>query len=453
MNKYQCPQCGAASSMRTSPTTYHCIYCDSSFEVQPDQQEVLNTILQQQQQQAANKQAIIDQLNALRSTTNAVAYAKPRIRIVTLLVVILVFIGGMAGFIFNKKSHSLIAAGTGGMLSGSNWSTATIRDFKVFSGTKGTVVWQLYEQSGYNLDSERYILRIIDPVKNSVTKEMAFVPTVTWDEGFNSGEFIGDFHAFGDTCWIINDRDGLIARDAYTGDVIVDKNRLGKMFPKLASGVTKASYYDGQAYFELNTNDGFEYRYSPWTNKLYTKDEWDALEDAKGNKIDRTFFNLSDDDKRPQLYISAETVSAYDLRSNLFGSNLEEYSSGGVPSYYKSSIHSVKKVNPDKVYFNGVIEYADNSRAIIAYQESNNKKSPMHICAIDASGKELWNISNNDTKPFNESFSSSNRSVDHFISGNKIVFYLPYDNNHTIELDMTSGKTDWVYSSDNTSIK
>ncbi|MBI3509583.1 MAG: hypothetical protein HY064_02895 [Bacteroidetes bacterium] len=436
MNKYQCPQCGAASSMKVSATHYHCIYCDSDFEVKADAGDLINDILKKQ---TANYTSTPYQTNPSANYPNYDELSRKRkTAVMTGMLAGIVMVAGVAGFVFFKAKNT-----TGNSLGGDrNWSAATITSYHLFNGSKGPVAWVLSEQSGFSLDSERYTMQIFDPIKNSAKKEFLFVPDVTWHDGFSSGDFIGDFYAQGDTCWQANKRDGLIARDIYSGNVLVDANQMKKNYPQFAAGITQVSSYYNNRYFEVNTADGFDFVFLPSLKKVYSKSEWDKANDER--KVMHNFFTLSES-SRPALYISKEKSYALDPTSMLFANEVDGYGSlAGMPDYMRADVKEFKNI-PDKVFFNGTLLSANDARAVIAYKESNAQQSALHIVCYDNSGKQLWDLGGSSLKPFSDEYGANNNALQLVEGKNNIVIYMTAGNRNAIGVNVATGKISWSY--------
>jgi hypothetical protein len=438
-NKYQCPQCGAASSSRISATEYHCIYCESNFPVEVSNPEMITNFFRTSSNVSDEMKAKLAELRA-KTTPEALAAMRAKAKRLALIIMIsvFVFIGAIFSIVFSatKSSHN-------DSLSNGYWQDPTTSKFHVFSGSKGPVLWYILEQSGSHLDSSRNTLRIIDPIKNTTLAEFNFIPVMTWSDGFHSGDYIGDFYSFGDTCWNCSEKNGLVARNIYTGKVIIDGKQLGTMYPKLAGGISKASYssYDGK--FELTTNDGFDFYFSPQLKQVYTKDEWEKLDDD--NSVTRTFFTLSDE-KRPRLFVSSEKTSAHAYSSKVYSSDLENYTGKTRPDGLNDNVISLAQILPDITFFNGFIEYSDNDKTIVLYQSSIAKTSELHIACISKDGKILWNNSGKEVKDvFLETFSNNNRGIDFVYSKSALVLFYQYGDDNVMGLDWNTGKVLWSH--------
>ncbi|HWY33720.1 MAG TPA: hypothetical protein VNX68_03690, partial [Nitrosopumilaceae archaeon] len=246
-----------------------------------------------------------------------------------------------------------------------------------------------------------------------------------------------------DTIWIPTEEDGLVARDIYTGTVIVSSAQLSQKFPELAKGISKAEKEWGKKVFKLSTADGFEYYFSPVTNSIYKKSELEHQ--LKSNGSPRTFFILADG-KRPLLYKSIEKRNPLYRLSDVSSYDLEHYNNKGNNFRKSSAVISIKELNPDKPYFNGIIAYSDEKKVIILYQPENSKKSEMIVSCLDADGHELWNIKGKDTEDFRTVFADSNRAIDFSSSSSTLILYFRRANCIAMGIDVNTGAIKWKYS-------
>ncbi|HET6992223.1 MAG TPA: hypothetical protein VFJ43_12900, partial [Bacteroidia bacterium] len=382
----QCPQCGAASSTKLSATEYHCTYCESNFTVGMSKEEMIASILAKsgigaQRQPSTSTKITPEMIAEMRAKAVTVSASAKKTGLIV-LVSILLFVGGIVGFVLFTVNKAV-----GGITTTANGlvENASITKFKVFNGSKGPALWLLQEQSKSMNDSTHYVLQIFNPESKKQLTQIEFIPAMTWDDAFNSSKYIGEFYPFGDTCWIVSEQYGLTARDAYTGKILVGPNQLSKMYPELQKGISKAEWGYSDRYFSIMTNDGFEYLFFPDRKKVVKKDDWNNRSDDK-NKITKTFFQLTDD-KRPQLFISKEKTSPDDNSSSVYSSDLENFKPGKRPENMNEDVLSLTQPLPDLIFFNGFIEYADNDKMIVAYQNSIAKKSALHISCIDSDGK------------------------------------------------------------------
>ena len=442
MNKYQCPQCGAASSTRITNSEYHCIYCNSNFPVEVSNPEMVQNFFRTSTNISDEMRA---RLNELRARTSpealALAQAKAKKIAVVILVGVLLFVGGILGFVFSmtSKNHS-----TADSLSDGYWGDPTTNKFHVFSGSKGPVLWYILEQSSDHLDSAKFSLRIIDPVQNKILSTANFVPDMTWSDGFHSGDLIGDFYSYGDTCWNTSVTNGLVARDIYTGKIIVDAKQLGTIYPKLSGGISKASFTSYEEKFELTTNDGFDYYFSPLLKQVYSKDDWEKLSDDKS--VTKTFFQVTDE-KRPRLFVSEEKTSPNAYSSRVYSSDLENYNAKTTPGEIGHNIISLSQLLPDVTFFNGSIGYSDNEKAIVLYQKNAATNSELNVACISKDGKIMWEVKNKEIEEaFQKTFSENNRGIECVYSKNALILYYQYGDDDAIGLDWNTGKILWHHS-------
>ncbi len=438
-NSSQCPQCGAANSVKLSSTEYHCTYCDSNFTVGMTKEEMMSTLFKKSTILSPEMADRIAHAKALH-TPEALAAMQKKAKKVGIIIVLAVFL--FLGILFSVIFLS-VRSSISDSLANSYWGTPSVTKFHVFSGSKGPVLWYILNQSSDHLDSAKYTLRIVNPKNNTTLSEFNIVPVMTWKDGFNSGNFIGDFFAYGDTCWNATAENGLVARDIYTGKIIIDGKKLGVLYPKLAVGVTKASYTSYEDKFEITTTDGFEFYFSPRAKQIFTKEEWEKAKD--NHTVTKTFFVLSDE-KRPRLFTSIEKTSLLDISSKAYSNYLAQYEKGKRPEYLNKDVLTLTQIIADKTFFNGWVEYADNEKAIVCYSESIAKKSPLHLLCVDAAGKMLWDNSGKEINDaFQEIFANNNRGIE-FVNGkDAFILYYQYGNQITLGLDWKTGKILWKH--------
>lgn len=324
-------------------------------------------------------------------------------------------------------------------------ANSSINKFAVFAGSKGPVIWLLEEQEISMRDSVHYYLHILNPQTKAELKVVEFIQPMTWDDNFDASKFIGTFYSFGDTCWITSEHDVLSARDIYSGKIISTVNQLGNSFPQFSKGITKADWGYSAKYFNITSNDGFDFVFVPDAKKVFTKEEWDKTRDQ--TTVTRNFFVLTDG-KRPLLFKSQEKTSPFSTSSKTFSSDLEKYDPNKRAWGLSDDVIAITPILPDKVFFNGFVEYCDNTKAIIMYQNSISKKSEVHIMCVNADGKQLWDISGKEVQAFKDVFSNNNRGVEFTYSPTGAIFYEEYSDHHALGVDWKTGNVLWSYSTE-----
>ncbi len=439
----QCPQCGAVSSSKISETEYHCVYCDCSFTIGMSKEEMIANILNKAGINKPNPETLKfnqEKLAAMRAEAGTAIQAGKK-KALIFVFVFFAFIIGVCSIVYYSVHK---AAGGISDIVNNVIANSTVSNFKVFSGSKGPVIWMLQEQSVSMHDSTHYILSIIDPPSKKHLKDLEYIPAMTWEDAFNSNKFIGEFYAFGDTCWIVSEQFGLTARDIYTGKIIIDAAKLSKMHPELEKGITKAEWGYSNRYFSIMTNDGYEFIFLPDQNKIFKKDDYNDNKRDESKMVTRNFFILTDS-KRPELFMSTEKTSPFATSSKMYGSLLENYDPKNRPFGMSDDIISVTHVLPDLIFFNGFILYSDNNKTLIAYQNTVAKNSALHISCIDSNGKILWNVSGNEVKPFEKEFADNNRAIDYAGSKNVVALFTDYGDHDAIGIDWNTGKISWQF--------
>ncbi len=437
----QCPQCGAASSAKVSETEYHCAYCESNFTIGMSKEDMIANILKKvgasQGTSSTSFTYSPEKIAEMRAAAMASAQASKkggRILLIIFLAIIISIVGVVAFSV--KKATSGITDVVDNVIKNS-----TVSNFKVMSGSKGPVIWMLQEQSASMQDSTHFILSIIDPQSKKHLEDLEYLPAMTWEGAFNSGKYLGEFYAFGDTCWIVSEHFGLTARDIYTGKILIDSKKLSKMHPELEQGITKAEWGYSNRYFSLTTNDGFEFIFLPDQKKIFKKEDFDNQKRDESKMVKRNFFMLSES-KRPGLFVSVENTSPFATSSQTYSGDLENAN----PHYKNRALLSLTHILPDLIFFNGYILHSDNDKTLIAYQNTVAKNSALHFSCIDSNGKVLWNISGKEIEPFEKDFSDNNRAIDFVGSKNVAVLFTDYADHDAIGIDWTSGKILWQFS-------
>ncbi|HEU4719098.1 MAG TPA: hypothetical protein VFU15_14740 [Bacteroidia bacterium] len=440
-NKIQCPQCGAASSTKISDTEYHCVYCNSNFQVELSKAEMIASLLHKLEE-PPKKSDFREQVEKLKAealrSPEKMAEIRRRNRItVSIILGFFVVLGLVIFFSARSGKSGTTIAGTDG-----SWETPSVYRFQVFAGSKGPVIWIISEQSGYSLDSARFTLKIINPVNNTTLTEFPVVPDMSWHAGFDIDKTLGDFYACGDTCWVISENAGLTARDIYTGKIIIDEKQMKLVDPKLSAGVSKASYRYYDHNFEVTTNDGFEYIFSPGMKHVFTKDEWKQL--GRTRSVVKTFFILTET-KRPQLFCTKEKTSPVESSSSVFTNELENFTPGKRPDNISDNVLSIDHLLPDKTFFNGKIEYADSAETIVMYQDGIGQNAGVHVCSISSAGNQLWDTGGDALKNFRERFAETSGGIDFVYSPSGIILYSQYAGESAEAFDWKTGKLLWSH--------
>ncbi len=442
VNKLQCPQCGSTTTTKVSEGVYHCPYCESNFNVEVSKADMISNILKMSQETSnrtseESKRIYAEKLAQMKAglTPEQKAAMKRRARIA--LIITFGFIALIGSIVFFSVRSAIKNAAV------TMEQNASVSKFCVFSGSKGPVIWMVKELEGSISDSVHHPLQIINPSNGQVEKEMQFIPAMTWEDNFNSGKYIGEIYSFGDTCWMISEHDILTARDIYSGKIIITVDQLAKLYPELSKGITKAEWGYSDHDFTLTTNDGFEYIFNPDSKKIIKKE--DAEKHDEKNRVTKNFFILSDS-KRPSLFKTVEKAYPNSTSSDVFESELENYVPGKRPDNMSDNVISITQLFPDKTYFNGFIEYADNEKALVLYQNSIAKKSALHISCVNADGKELWDFSGKETKPLSDVFSDNNRGINFVYSKTAAIVFCEYDDHNAIAFDWNTGKVLWSFS-------
>jgi hypothetical protein len=426
----ECPQCGSTGLTKISVTEYHCPYCNSNFTLGMSKADMIAKAL---------GNTGFSNINYPDAKNKKLVYI-----IIAGVIMVSVIIPLIVNTIFvHTPAHK---SKTGAYVMVNNViENASVTNFKVYGGSRGPVIWMLQTQSVSMQDSSHFILSIIEPKGNKHLKDFEYVPAMTWDDAFHSDKCLGEFHGFGDTCWNASEQYGLRAFDIYTGKIIIDGAKLGRMHPELGKGITKVEWNSYYRNFTITTNDGFEYVFLPDQNKMYKKKEFDEQNSRsdKGNAVIRNFFVLTDS-KRPELFISTEKTSSLTSSAHSFDFDFDHFDPNNKP-FFAQNVISVKHILPDLIFFNGHIAYSDNDKVLITYQNSVAKNSPLHISCIGSDGKIWWNIYGNAIKSLEAEFSANNQNIVYGGTKKEAVLFYEYGDHNAIGIDWKSGKILWQF--------
>jgi hypothetical protein len=441
VTQIQCPSCGANSTFKKPDGTYHCNYCQGTFEVEEDQpkndfkeqkkKELLELL---QKQQKVSKEDI---LNTIKASQPEVAAAGKKLGCI-ITVVTLTFVAGILSFVFFKVNKSMKESGIDIF---SDWQSKSLSGYQCYLGSKGPVAWQIYSQSRNKLDSAKYTIKIVDPATQKVLEEKLQVPVMTWKESFQVEKQVSSqFFQMGDIAYNVSEDNGLVGYDIYTYDVKEDEESLSKKFPELKSGISKADYMWNKDAFSITNNNGKEYVYYPESNQLIAKQDDDN--DRHQDTLTSTDVYLSDN-KQAEAYLirvrGDKKNPGYDVRSGI----VEDYPER--KDHYKRSYHiySLQKLS-GKVYFRALPMARYQNNLIVLYTDNLSKKAKIHLESIGTDGNPKW--TNTDAILQDLKTTSDKIHCEFHSNGNLLILNVSSPKRKTICFDLASGKLLWTYS-------
>jgi len=438
VKQIQCPACGANSTFKQTDGSYRCNYCQSNFEVkdaaQKDQKkkELLDLL------QNKEKLTRDDVLNAIKTHQPAIASAGKKIgcAVTAITIALMAGIGSVVFFTINKSMKE------SGIDIFSDWQKPSLNIYQSFVGSKGPVIWEISQQTRNKLDSAKYSIDIVDPKTKSVLLNKPVFETMTWTESFDFGKKLNNqFFQMGDIAYNCSEENGLIGYNIYDFSEEVTEETLGKQFPELNSGISKADFMWYKKAFNITSNKGEEFVYYPEAGTIRTKKKDDNS--YRSDTLTETKVYLSDE-KQAQLYLirrkGDKTRDELDVNDNLVTNYDKE------KSYYKSSYHiSLFKKLSDRVFFKSQPLMRTKGAIVFAYVDDLSKKAKVHIECVDQDGKTVWVNSDEVLQELKKN------------TGDKLNFEYRHNNEFlTISLwgakrkthcfDLKTGKLVWSYS-------
>jgi hypothetical protein len=167
--------------------------------------------------------------------------------------------------------------------------------------------------------------------------------------------------------------------------------------PKLTSGIANAEaiYKSNGEGFNLIANDGVNYFYYPAQDRLYTKEEKRAAEDAlsiaqSGEPLQVGFrFSSSSSDypeEKQQLirYLKRDAQGGPDEEPYFEWS--KDFRSGvkTLERWHKSNVRSYKDLTPGRQYFDPEVLYGDNKMVLISFANTPAEESARSLQCLDA---------------------------------------------------------------------
>ena len=438
IKQIQCPTCGANSTFKKADGTYLCNYCQSNFELKDDsvkdqkKKELLDLL------QNSRTQSREDILSTIKANQPTIASAGKKLGcVITAMTIAL--IAGIGSFVFFSVNKSMKDSGVDIF---SDWGAPSINIYQSFMGSKGPVVWEIYSQSRNKLDSARYSISTIDPQSKSVLTKKPVFETMTWTESFNfSKKLNGQFFQMGDIAYNCSEENGFVGFNIYDFNAEVTDETLGKKYPELSSGISKASYMWYKKAFDFTTNKGDEFVYYPETNLLRTK----SIDDKsyKSDTLTETKIYLSDQ-KQAQLYLirrkGDKSRDELDVNDNIVDNYDKE------KSYYKSSYHiSLFKKLSDKVFFKSQPLLRTNGAMVFVYVDDLSKKAKVHLECVDQEGKTVW-INSDEVLQELKKNNSDNLSFEFRHNNDFLTISLWGAKRKTHCFDLKTGKLAWSYS-------
>lgn len=421
VKQIQCPACGANSTFKQSDGSYRCNYCQSNFELKEN--------LNKPQPQRTTAQFDKADLKPVKRGCG-----------ISVIAGIIALAGvGVATFL-NFKESPAIADDLKSVFS--EWQKPSLSIYQSFVGSKGPVIWEISSQTRNKLDSAKYSIEIIDPRTKSVLVQKPVFEPMTWTESFNFGKKLdGQFFQLGDIAYNCSEENGLTGYDIYTFDVVVNDATLGKKFPELSPGISKADFMWYKVAFNITTNKGDEFVYYPKTELLRTKETDDNS--YRKDTITDTKIYLSDE-KQAQLYLMQRKHDK--MRDEL---KVDKGIATGYEknkSYYRNSwrIHQFKKLN-DRVFFKSEPLLRTEDGFVFVYVDDLSKKAKVHLECIDKDGNSKWRNSDAVLQELKNN-NSDNLTFEHRYNDKFLTISLWGAKRKTLCFDLRTGKLVWSYS-------
>lgn len=438
VKQIQCPACGASSTFKQTDGSYRCNYCQSTFELKDDPSKDQKNKDLRELIQSKQKLSKEDVLKAIQANQPAIASAGKKLGCVISIFALVLF-AGISFFIFFTVNKSMKESGIDMF---SDWQKPSLNIYQSFVGSKGPVIWEISQQTRNKLDSAKYSIEIIDPQTKSVLAGKPVFETMTWTESFNFSKMLdGQFFQMGDIAYNCSEENGLIGYNIYDFSEEVTEETLGKKYPELTSGISKASFMWYKKAFNITTNKGDEFVYYPETNLLRTKKKddnsyrSDTLTDTKvylsSEKQARLFLIRRRGDKtRDELDINDRIANDYDKQKG----------------FYKSSYHisQFKQIN-ERVFFKSQPLLRINGALVFVYVDDLSKKAKVHLECVSQDGKTVWINSDEVLQELKKS-TGDNLSFEYRHNNEFITISLWGAKRKTHCFDLKTGKLVWSYS-------
>lgn len=354
IKQIQCPACGANSTFKQTDGSYRCNYCQSNFELK-------ESVKSPQPQRTVQ----FDTSGTIKPLKRGCG--------ISALAGIFALVGVGVAVFLNFKNNSALVDGIESAFS--EWQKPSLSIYQSFVGSKGPVIWEISSQTRNKLDSAKYSIKIIDPkTKTALATKPVFEP-MTWTESFSFGKKLNSqFFQLGDIAYNCSEENGLIGFDIYTFDIVVNDETLGKKFPELNSGISKADFMWYKEAFNITTNKGDEFVYYPRIELLRTKKKDDNS--YRSDTITDTKIYLSDE-KQAQLYLIQKKHDKYRDELEVNKGLVTQYEKN--KSFYRKSydIRQFKKLS-DRVFFKSKPLLRTNDGLVFVYVDDLSKKAKVH---------------------------------------------------------------------------
>lgn len=428
----ECPNCGGNNPVKLSGNEYKCGYCDSEFYINTGKQRSTPIEGMQEERPFEKYKKMIQ-----AGTYDPLKTAK-KIRIfVFVFVFLMIGIGLTISIITMNNVNNQITQITSGIPQEDGWQAPTVNRFYVFEGSKGPVIWSVIQQTRQGLDSARYYISLTDPVKNKEIATLQILETMTWDESFHFSDMWGEIEVYGDTVWIPSETNGIHGRDLYSGEIVMDDERMAENFPELKNGISKATVQSYRKTFELLTDAGFKFLFLPAEMKVMSEEKFNNNKE----KVVKTFYVIMDEN-RPFLLRIHEEIEKYRYNPRTFIHDPENFFKNKKHrNRNEAEVDSVRTENP---LFGVKILWSDDNSVVVMYRESLKKESKVHVTRFNADGSEKWDITGNSLGDFNKTFSEDIYFITHS-STEEIALSFQRANRFAIGIDIEKGKVNWTF--------
>ncbi|HYG50711.1 MAG TPA: hypothetical protein VD905_07395, partial [Flavobacteriales bacterium] len=328
------------------------------------------------------------------------------------------------------------------------WKLSYTQQTFYANGSKGAVIWQLDEEN-YNWEKTRNVLSILDAETKKVLHSEIFVKehktgtdaASTWDI-FNGGRVIGD------TIFFTPKGSGLVARNIYTGKIIIGNDGFEKL---LGDQIAEARAYinfstNDKDYLEIKSAQGDEYYYYSSKNAFVRRDE---IRNNSKKTAKYYFILVGNNDKKHVLRINQD-IAVHDRAGFFHPGNFREFNQQ--KKYYAKYhyVNSLDSVPAQHVFFDAGFITWDDTSFVVQFKESVLETAPRVIARYGLSGKQLWRIVPVQEKPFTQlKKKEESPRFDILLNNKTVMVTLGGAQKSAMAIDPGNGKILWTYISEN----
>ncbi|HLP14418.1 MAG TPA: hypothetical protein VK177_20985 [Flavobacteriales bacterium] len=436
-----CNQCGAADLIKVEESEYKCRYCHSRIVLEKPKLDLGNFI------KTFNPTHVITPSQTAYTPDGQVV---KRVSRLGCMIVVIIFMGILSGIIvpiiiaFSGRS-----GGTDSKTGSSDWKLSYTQQTFYATGSKGGVIWQLDDEN-YNYEKNRNVLSILDAKTKKVlyteiyVKEHKSGETVasSWDL-FNGGRVIGD------TIFFTPKNGGLVARNIYTGKVIINNATFEKL---LGEQIAEARAYinantNEQDYLEVKSALGDEYYYYPAKNKFVKREEVRNTKETE--KTAKYFFIATGSNDKKHVLRVNQKIAPYERVGFFMPGSYNEYKKQKQYYTHYHLVNSIDSIPAKNAFFDPAFITWDDTSFVIYYKENLLENSPRILARYGLSGKQLWKRIPTQEKPFSQlEKKEENPRFDILLINERLVISLNTGQKSAMEIDPANGKISWTYKSE-----